>query len=210
MAGKTKKISNKNKPLTLSKLRKALEHIKRSAQTKSVIEFKKDYKTAFGRVISTEQAEDYMKSLKNKQMKGGAAPLSYETRPGADLPYGNFPPYVSNGFGFANVASTLGEAAGVTDFPTPPAGLGSNKVGGSRKRSGKRVTARKQKGGATVLENVSAMFARPFPSAAPPSYLGDAQMLLKGANGFPSPLPTENPLHYPNPAFVHKMQVNPI
>lgn len=200
MGTKTKKISkNKGttatgKHLTLSKLRKSLEHIKRCAQTMSVAGFMKEYKKCFGREISKAQAEDYMKSLSGKKAQaGGAAPVGYELRPGADTPYGNFPPYVSGGFGFANVDSTIGKAAGFTEFPHPGPTMGSNLVGGKRKG---RTTRRnkKQSGGdlTATLSNVAQMFNRPFPAAAPPSYGQDLQGLLSGGPGSPSPNPVIN------------------
>ena len=81
-----------------------------------------EWKSVFGRKIDSAAAEEYLKFIggeaaptpvpveakankrKTRKLKGGAAPLAgapldYQTRPGIDGPYGNFPPYVDGGFG---------------------------------------------------------------------------------------------------------------
>jgi len=220
MATKTKKLAkNKgrmaknSKHLTLSKLRKSLEHIKRCALTMSVASFMKEYKKCFGREITKAQAQDYMKSLSGKKSQaGGAAPVGYELRPGADTPYGNFPPYVSSGFGFANVDSTIGKAAGFTEFPSPGPTMGSNLVGGNKK-SRKTRKNKKQSGGSPVgnleatLASVGQLFNRPFPAVAPPSYGQDLQTLANGGPGLPSPNPALNPINIGPGPNVHT--INP-
>lgn len=207
----TKKVS---KPLSLSGLRKALEHIKRSAGKMSVPEFQKEYKKVFHKNISPKDAKAYIQSLKASRQSGGAAPLHYELQAGAPTPYGSFPAYLTGGFGFANVSSTLGEAAGVTKFPSPAARMGSNLVGGSK---GKRATRRKgkgdrQKGGGILdntLSNVSEIFSRPFPAVAPASIGNDMQMLSKGVPGFDSPRPEYHSPHIPATSIVHSVQASP-
>lgn len=207
----TKKVS---KPLSLSGLRKALEHIKRCAGKMSVPEFQKEYKKVFHKNISPKDAKAYIQSLKASRQSGGAAPLHYELQAGAPTPYGSFPAYLTGGFGFANVSSTLGEAAGVTKFPSPAARMGSNLVGGSK---GKRATRRKgkgdrQKGGGILdntLSNVSEIFSRPFPAVAPASIGNDMQMLSKGVPGFDSPRPEYHSPHIPATSIVHSVQASP-
>ena len=206
----TKKVSTK--PLSLGGLRKALEHIKRCAGTMGVPEFQKEYKKVFHKNISTKDAKAYIQSLKASRQSGGAAPLHYDLQAGAETPYGSYPAYLTGGFGFANVSSTLGEAAGVTKFPSPVAGMGSNLVGGAK---GKRTTRRKgklQKGGAGILPvtlaNVAEVFSRPFPAAAPASIGNDAQLLAKGIPGFPSPGPEFHSPHIPATSIVHSMHAS--
>jgi len=208
----TKKVS---KPLSLSGLRKALEHIKGCAGKMSVPEFQKEYKKVFHKNISPKDAKAYIQSLKASRQSGGAAPLHYELQAGAPTPYGSFPAYLTGGFGFANVSSTLGEAAGVTNFPSPAARMGSNLVGGAK---GKRATRRKgkgkvQKGGAGILDvtlsNVAEVFNRPFPAAAPPTIGNDVQMLSKGVPGFDSPRPEFHSPHIPSTNIVHSVQASP-
>lgn len=205
----TKKVS---KPLSLGGLRKALEHIKGCAGKMGVPEFQKEYKKVFHKNISPKDAKAYIQSLKASRQSGGAAPLHYELQAGAETPYGSFPAYLTGGFGFANVSSTLGEAAGVTKFPSPATGMGSNLVGGAK---GKRATRRKgksQKGGAGMLDvtlsNVAEVFSRPFPAASPASIGNDMQMLAKGHVPFDSPRPEFHSPHIPATSIVHSMQAS--
>jgi hypothetical protein len=212
----TKKVS---KPLSLGGLRKGLEHMKMCAVKMGVPEFQKEYKKVFGKTISTKEAKLYMDSMKvKKAQSGGAAPLHYELQPGLPSPYGSYPAYVSGGFGFANQASTLGQAGGVTTFPFPDPKMGSNLVGGAKK--GKRSTKRKGKsnkqgGGGLVdsaLSNVSQLFNRPFPAMSPPTIGNDIQMLAQGTPGFPSPHAEHNGNvggSGPSTTFIHTMGVSP-
>ena len=211
-SSKTKKHS-----LSLGGLRKALEHIKASAQHLSVPEFQKEYKKTFHKNLSPKQAKEYMQSLKvHGSQKGGAAPLAYDLLPGAAGNGVSVPPYLAGGFGFANVNSTIGAAAGVTDFGSPGAEMGSNKVGGgSRKRKSKgRVTRRRrnQKGGSVLggtMSNVAELFNRPFPAqGGMPSMGQDAQMLAHGAPGFNSPRPELHSHSFPQMSVVHSMQAS--
>ena len=207
----TKKVSTK--PLSLGSLRKALEHIKGCAGKMGVPEFQKEYKKVFHKNISPKDAKAYIQSLKASRQSGGAAPLHYELQAGAPTPYGSFPAYLTGGFGFANVSSTLGEAGGVTKFPSPDARMGSNLVGGAK---GKRATRRKgksQKGGAGILDvtlsNVAEVFSRPFPAATPASIGNDVQLLSKGHTPFDSPRPEFHSPHIPSTNIVHSMHASP-
>jgi hypothetical protein len=180
----------------------------------SVPEFQKEYKKVFHKNINPKDAKAYIQSLKASRQSGGAAPLHYEVQAGGQTPYGSFPAYLTGGFGFANVSSTLGEAAGVTKFPSPAARMGSNLVGGAK---GKRATRRKgkadrQKGGGILdntLSNVSEIFSRPFPAVAPASIGNDMQMLSKGVPGFDSPRPEFHSPHIPATSIVHSVHASP-
>jgi len=215
-----KKTSSSPKSLTLGGLRKALEHIKACARTMTVSEFQKEYKKVFHKQISPKQAKEYMQSLKASQ-KGGMAPLEYETRPGADLPHGSYPQYLSGGFGFANQNSVIGDNAGHTAFPSPATDLGSNLVKGGGKR--RRVTVRRkaakgsrkrvQRGGSPILDtirsNVTEMTNRPFLATGIPGIGNDAQLLAHGAAGFPSPRPELHSPHLPATTMGHTMHISP-
>jgi hypothetical protein len=205
----TKKVS---KTLSLGGLRKALEHIKGCAGKMGVPEFQKEYKKVFHKNISPKDAKAYIQSLKASRQSGGAAPLHYELQAGGETPYGSYPAYLTGGFGFANVNSTLGDAAEVSKFPSPATGMGSNLVGGAK---GKRATRRKgkiQKGGAGVLDvtlsNVAEVFSRPFPATAPASIGNDVQLLSKGLPGFDSPRPEFHSPHIPTTNIVHSVQAS--
>lgn len=204
----TKKVS---KPLSLGGLRKALEHIKGCAGRMGVPEFQKEYKKVFHKNISPKEAKAYIQSLKASRQSGGAAPLHYELQAGAETPYGSFPAYLTGGFGFANVSSTLGEAAGVTKFPSPDARMGSNLVGGKRRAT--RRKGKSQKGGAGILDvtmsNVAEVFNRPFPAASPASMGNDVQLLSKGHTPFDSPRPEFHSPHIPATNIVHSVHASP-
>ena len=205
----TKKVS---KPLSLGGLRKALEHIKGCAGKMGVPEFQKEYKKVFHKNISPKDAKAYIQSLKASRQSGGAAPLHYELQAGAETPYGSYPAYLTGGFGFANVNSTLGEAAGVTKFPSPDARMGSNLVGGAKKKRATRRKGKSQKGGANVLDvtlsNVAEVFNRPFPAASPASMGNDVQLLSKGHTPFDSPRPEFHSPHIPATNIVHSVQAS--
>jgi hypothetical protein len=210
MVRKTRKQAKNEKAMTVLQLRKAFDHIDRYVKTKNpdVGSFCKEWKKTFGKEVSKEAAEDYLKFVmakgKGKGQAGGAmtiapAPLGYDMRAGADIPHGSFPDYVSGGFGFANNSSFSGTNQQVA-FPSPPAGLGSNKVGGGKKTR-KTKKQRKQAGGAggflqSAATITSEFFNRPFlvnPQSGNsqfPNY--DMQMMAKGAQGpmgYPSPRP---------------------
>ena len=205
----TKKVKGNSKSFTLGSLRKALEHIKACARSMSVEQFQKEYKKVFGKQLSSKQAKEYMHSLKSKAQKGGAAPLQYDLRAGADTPYGSFPQYLTGGFGFANVSSTLGEAAGVTNFGSPARDMGSNLVGGKRRS---RKNAKKMKGGGlldSTLSNVAEIMSRPFPALSPATIGNDVQLLAHGLPGFASPRPEFNTPNIPMPNMVNSMQASP-
>jgi hypothetical protein len=109
--------------MSIPELRKSLEYIQMFAdkQLKSGKEsvsdlakvFAEEWKKVFGKPLDQRTAESYIKHIRSfggrkkattrRKMRGGAAPiagapLDYLTRPGVDLPYGNFLKYVDSGF----------------------------------------------------------------------------------------------------------------
>ena len=178
-------------PLTIPALRRAFESVDRFVAKKpSVPEFQKHWKKTFGKPVSAEAARDYLQFAAAKQTQsGGAAPLSYELgEPAGPAP--NVPPtatpYVSNGFGFANVPSFINQCGTVDTTNPVPADMGTNtftRMGGGR-RTRKRST--RQRGGAAQLDE---FFARPFGINSPPSMAQTAQTLTTGYNQFASPRP---------------------
>ncbi len=208
MVRKTRKIQEKAKAagMTIPELRRAFEHIDAFMDKKvktlkgkdATSAFRKEWKKVFGKDVSEAAARDYLDFVAAsppKMQKGGAAPLSYEMRAGADIPYGSFPKYVSSGFGFANHDSLLSSCGKANGFPTgTPASLGSNQVmkGGSKKRQTRK---QKQEGGGLGNVLMEAL-TRPFAAQPVPSVQQDTQMLAKGVAGFPSPRPEINELQY--------------
>ena len=204
MVRKTRKLSKgkgKDKGMTVPQLRHAFERIEAVARSsKNVEAFRKEWKKTFGKEVSRKSAQEYLDFVVKKQtrrnsQKGGMAPLNYDLRAGADIPYGSYPPYVSSGFGFANqdsIAAVCGKEDITPVPPAGPSGLGSNIVRGG---GGKTRKNKKQRGGAAgffpqLSNNFSEFISRPASMSSPPTMAQDMQMLSKGYNGFPSPNPT--------------------
>ena len=198
------KATGKGKGMTIPQLRRAFDHIDSFVARggKNLEAFRKEWKHTFGKEVSAKAAREYLDFVSSKRttksQKGGMAPLHYDMRQGADIPYGSFPPYVSSGFGFANQDS-FASGCGKEDIsPHLPAGLGSNMVGGKKSKTRKH---KKQRGGAFSLQNMGSQLAdfvnRPITMASPPSSLNHAMMDSKGYNGFPSPHPEDPSFKFP-------------
>ena len=158
-----------------------------------------EWKAVFGRKIGGEAAEEYLKFIggetapapalpstppkrnKTRKFKGGAAPvagapLDYQTRPGIDGPYGNFPPYVDGGFGVGVPAISQNYIMTPKSLVTIDVGDGGNRplqTGGAKKRTIKRklrsAARRTLKGGSKFIL-----------SAAPTTALQDAVTAWRG------------------------------
>lgn len=201
---------NKNKEekaMTIPQLRKAFTHIESFVhKTDYDIEaFRKEWKKVFGKAVTEENARDYLEFMKGTEkpmQQGGSAPIDYTLRPGIAGPYGNFPPYVANGFGFANHDSfRLG--CGYEDIsPRVPASLGSNLVtagGGSIKKRGKTRKQKKQKGGALFPPLSAALQefgSRPFGMNSPPNAGQAFQHTIKGGEPLNTSDPSQNSLRH--------------
>ena len=207
MVRKTRKVQkskSSGKGMTVPQLRHAFERIDAfiGRNGKNVEAFRKEWKKTFGKDVSPKSAKEYLDFVTGKgtrkNQKGGMAPLSYDLRAGADIPYGSFPPYVSDGFGFANkdsIAAVCGKEDITPVPPAGPSGLGSNMVGGKKKKATTRKSKKNQKGGASasffpqLSNNFSEFTSRPVFMGSPPSISQDMQMLSKGYNGLSSPDP---------------------
>ncbi len=166
-----------------------------------------EWKSVFGRKIDSAAAEEYLKFIggetapveakvnkrgKTRKLKGGAAPLAgapldYQTRPGIDGPYGNFPPYVDGGFGVGVPAISQNYIMTPKAEVTIDAGDGGNRplqTGGAKKRTAKR----KLRGGAArrTLKGGSKFIL----SAAPTTALQDAVTAWRGQTLPVSPDPS--------------------
>jgi hypothetical protein len=220
MVRKTKKVSKTkvDSGMTVPELRRSFEHVERWVKSHGadVEGFQMMWKKTFGKEVSKEAAKDYLQFVhaKGKQSGGGQvmapAPLGYDLRAGADIPYGSFPKYVSDGFGFANMDSLTAVKEDIT--PKLPADLGSNLVGGAKKkRVGKTRKSKKQSGGGlpSITTAVAEFLTRPFGMGAPPTASQDAQMLAKGHAGFPSPRPEINDLQFTPKPTIYNASINP-
>jgi hypothetical protein len=195
-------------PLTIPELRRAFESVDRFVAKKpTVAEFQRHWKKTFGKPVATDAARDYLQFASAKPQSGGSASLSYELgEPVGAAPnvpsYGLATPYVSTGFGFANVPGFINQC-GTVDSSTPvPADMGSNLVGG--KRSTERRKTRKQRGGAGApLQAAFAEFmSRPLGMNSPPSMGQTVQTLSTGYNALASPRPEINDLSFTRPPSV--------
>lgn len=196
--GKTP-VKSKVSTMTIPELRKSIDYV--SSLTEDLVRsgkysveeaasiFSREWKKVFGKHLPKETAMSYIHHImkmkqgkkgkhtrKQKRQGGGSAsagaPLDYLTRPGADIPYGNFLKYVSSGFTNPEPASQWDTGR----YPPviPYAETGSNRMNG---------------GG--VLDSVgnffSALGSRPIEAQNPPTVLRDTQMGWKGLPPSPGP-----------------------
>jgi hypothetical protein len=195
--GKTMKKHSKQSgsTLTIPELRSSMEYITSYSEnlvrssSKSVKELAKEFaaewKKIFGKSLDLKAAEQYIKhmkamkgSKKTRKQRGGTysdaagAPLDYLTRPGVNLPYGNFLQYVDKGFWNPEPAilKDCGTQQGVLPYPE----TGSNKMNGG--------------GLLDALSNTASAFSfRPFIAQNPPSVQQDLQTAWKGQPLGPGP-----------------------
>ena len=217
MVRKTRKIKEvkkvkQEKSMTIPELRKAFEHVETFTHKHdyNVEAFRKEWKKTFGKEVSVAAAKEYLEFLQNNKAKkgqeGGMAPLNYVMRPGVDLPYGNFPPYVSSGFGVGVQQDSLQARCGSENStPLVPANMGSNLVmkGGKKTRKSK-----KQKGGTSLASVISEAMSRPFGMNSPPTTSQDLQMQSKGVLPQPNGDPSQSTFSYSPQQPVFSAQVS--
>ena len=189
------------KVISIPQLRKSLAHITdyseklvksgKSSTEKLAEDFSKEWSKVFGKKLDKGVAKKYIehvssmkgksKSKTHKKLRGGAqdetltgAPLAYLTRPGVDLPYGQFLPYVNKGFDVGVPTQAILQDCGKQDGVLPYPNTGSNLI----------------KGGG-LLSNMSDFTAaatfRPFVAQNPTSIQQDAMMGFKGVTAGPGP-----------------------
>jgi hypothetical protein len=130
------------------------------------------------------------KTRKAKKMSGGAAPiagapLDYQTRPGVDGPYGNFPPYVDGGFGIGVPAISQNYIMTPKLAVTTDTGDGGNRplqTGGGTKKAKRKLGGGKRR----TLRGGSKFIL----SAAPTTALQDAVTAWRGQTLPTSPDPS--------------------
>lgn len=198
---KTRSNPKPKAALGIPELRKSLDYISEytSSLIKSgskitnemAADFAKEWRKVFGKSMSLSSAKQYLESVMKtskgpkrtkqtrRRQRGGAqdstltgAPLNYLTRPGVDIPYGKFLPYVDGGFWNPEQAP----AADCSTFKPvlPPAGMGSNSM----------------KGGGLMSDISNAFSAgsfRPFVAQNPTTPQYDAQTAWKGQSLGPGP-----------------------
>jgi hypothetical protein len=182
------RAKSEQKTLTIPELRKSLDYVTQytsqlvKSGAKSTKEmataFAEEWQKVFGATLDMKTAESYIRHVMSRpvfgskgtrrKMRGGAAlagaPLDFLTRPGEDLPYGNFLKYIDSGFWNPEPATY------VPNGTLPPAGMGSNRMSG---------------GG--VMDAVSSMIFRPFVATNPTSIPFDAATAWSGQPLGPGP-----------------------
>jgi hypothetical protein len=137
---------------------------------------------------------------RSRKQRGGAAPLSYTMTPGAFVDvYGKFPVEVGTDpasirdldvFWQSGLTGTCGQNTAY--WPTVPANMGSNQVGGKRQRTIKRRRGRPMKGG-NMLESLT---YRPVISTAPPNMAQIGYNHVTGVPGFAPANPVQHSWGY--------------
>lgn len=190
----------KKSVMTIPELRQSMAHMTNYGQklAKNLVKSKKgqaavkafqsEWKATFHKPLSDKVAKEYLAHIakyksKSKTMKqrGGMAPLAYRMEPGAPLPYGNFPEYLSKGF-FVPMSANIANCGLVDSTVIPAQDLGSNivsKTGGSRRRR------RTRKGGgldpiSSFVQGLTTAATRPFVAVNPPSFQQTAADNLRG------------------------------
>jgi len=198
--GKTvrKSKASKGKTMSIPQLRKGLDHIgdytERLVQsgvsgTKQLAKsFAAEWHRVFGKRMDLATAESYVKHMMGMKGKGGkkgtrkmrggsnalaGAPMASLTRPGTDLPYGNFLEYVNKGFWNPEPA-IKGDTGRDQSIALPYAGTGSNKISGGGLLS-------------SISNGLSAISFRPFQAENPSSPQQDAMSAWKGQGMGPGP-----------------------
>jgi hypothetical protein len=118
---KTRNTKKRSKVVTIPQLRASFEQIdkiamelKGKSKETQIKEFRAAWKKIFYRDVSDTAIESYLAvkhsekssskrtTRRRSKQKGGMAPLDYQTRPGIDGVYGNYPAYIGSGFSFGN------------------------------------------------------------------------------------------------------------
>jgi len=200
--------SNRKAVMTIPQLRQSMAHMTNYAHKlaqnlvdtkkgqRAVKAFQSEWQATFHKPLTDKVAKEYLAHIakyksKSKTMKhgqkGGMAPLAYRMEPGAPLPYGNFPEYLSKGFSVGIPMSSPIANCGIVDSTViPSADLGSNVFS---KTGGRRSTRKNKKVGgdpiSSFMQGLTAISTRPFVSQNPPSFQHGAIMENKGY--LPSP-----------------------
>lgn len=211
---------------TITQLRKDMSAFDSFARTHlDSDDLQEKWKHIFDSTLSKESADAFVayyrkmkrNTQKTKKMKGGmvGAPLTYTMTPGANVSvYGQFPVAVDNDaasirdldvFFQSALTRDCGNPAQAAAFPHPTTEMGTNQVGGRRRksrRSNARKTQRKnrknmnrrgsrrQRGGSLM----TTLGYHPFLATAPPNIIQSAANAASGG---------VNPIPFPGAPTVH-------
>jgi hypothetical protein len=196
--------------MTIQELKKDLATFTKEAKqvvqsAKSDEEAQKELRTLWKRLfhgsLDAESAKGFLHHFRTgsskktrRRQRGGMAPIAYQMGPGVPsaMTHGSFPTDVSKDsisqrdldvYFNSGMSRTAGTEA--WRFPTVPAGMGSNQVGG-RRQSRKRKS---QRGGGTLLQTIGHI---PFLGTAPPSLVQTGYGAYSGQPSQPSSDPTSS------------------
>jgi hypothetical protein len=216
MAMTRRKSKDRKFSMGIPQLRQAMTHITNYAHTvvkskNPVKKFQSEWQATFHKPLSDKVAKEYLnhiKKYKSKTMKkrggggggGSPAPLAYRMEPGAQIPYGNFPEYLTKGF-FVPMSDNIANCGKVDATVTVPADMGSNKVGGGKRRKNKSL---KKRGGSNPISifmtSLGSIAQRPWASQNPPLFHQEQIMQYKGHLPSPGGDPSQKTWQYNNPA----------
>jgi hypothetical protein len=209
------------KVVSIPQLRQSLAHISDYSQklvksgersTEKLADvFAKEWTKVFGKKLDKSVAKKYIehvssmqptsKRSKTRKLSGGAqdatltgAPLAYLTRPGVDLPYGQFLPYVTKGFDVGVPTQAILQDCGKQDGVLPYPNTGSNKISGGGLLS-------------SMSDFMGAASYRPFVAQNPTSIQQDAMMGFKGITAGPGPEAWQQTWAYRMPPGIAPMPI---
>jgi len=189
--------------------KEAKEASRGKREEEAVTAIRSTWKRLFHGILDSESAKGFARHFrsdrsstrKQRKQKGGAAPIAYQMGPGVPsaMTYGHYPTDASTDPQSKHdmdvyFNSGMSRTAGTESwrFPTVPAGMGSNKVGGGRSR---RTRRRKQTGGGTLLETIGQV---PFLPGAPLTSVQTGYAAYSGQPSAPSSDPTSAAWSYSN------------
>jgi len=156
-----------------------------------------DSAKGFARHFRTDRSS----TRKQRKQRGGMAPIAYQMNSGipSAIINGHYPIDASTDPQSRHdmdvyFNSGMSRTAGTESwrFPTVPPGMGSNKVGGGRRKTRR---TKKQTGGATLLETIGQI---PFLPGAPPTSIQNGYAAYSGQPSTPSSDPSSPAWSYSN------------
>jgi len=203
--------------------KEAKEAVRGKSEEEAVRAIRTTWKRLFHGTLDSESVKGFARHFrtdrstrKQRKQRGGMAPLAYQMNSGipSATTNGHYPTDASTDSQSkhdmdVSFNSGMSRTAGTESwrFPTVPAGMGSNKVGGRRKTR----RSRKQKGGGSLLETIGQV---PFLPGAPLTSVQTGYAAYSGQPSAPSSDATSQAWSYSNtksaidPANVTKIDTS--
>jgi len=187
--------------------KEAKEAVRGKSEEEAMRAIRSSWKRLFHGTLDSESVKGFARHFrsdrsstrKQRKQRGGMAPVAYQMGPGipSAMTNGHFPTDASTDpqskqdmdvYFNSGMSRTAGTES--WQFPTVPAGMGSNKVGG-----GRRTRRRKQKGGGSLLQTIGQV---PFLPGAPLTSVQTAYAAYSGQPSAPSSDATSPAWSYSN------------